>query len=99
MACREIEDLIDPYVDGALAEEAAARVERHLMRCGACAFEVRGLEQTRSLLRAALPSRESSPAFREKMSARLQDAFADSLRTEPAVSESQWALPFPQESV
>ena len=92
-------DLIDPYLDGALAEEARARVERHLLRCGECAFEVRSLEQTRSHLRNALPSAASSPAFREKMVARLTDQFADVLRpSEPAV-ESQWPLPFLRDPV
>lgn len=98
MACREIINLIDPYVDGALAEEPQARVERHLMRCGECAFEVRTLEQTRAHLRKALPSIESSPAFREKMMARLTDEFADVLRSEPVASENQWPLPFLCES-
>jgi anti-sigma factor RsiW len=98
MRCSEVADLIDLYVDGALAEEQQARVERHLMRCGDCAFEVRTLEQTRSYLREALPVSGSSPSFREKMTARLNDQFADVLRRDPAPSESQWALPFLRES-
>jgi anti-sigma factor RsiW len=94
MDCRAIAELMDLYVDGALAEEQCAAVERHLMRCERCAFEVRALEQTRSHLRDAMPSVESNPAFREKMIARLNHEFADVLRQEPVVPESQWALPF-----
>jgi anti-sigma factor RsiW len=97
MRCAEAQDLLDLYVDGELPEESRARVERHLLRCAACAFEVRTLEQTRAHLRESHPRVESSPAFREKTAARLQDAFADVLRPEPESNDRQWPLPFLKE--
>jgi anti-sigma factor RsiW len=94
MRCIEISDLLDLFIDGELADETRARVERHLLRCAECAFQIRTLEQTRSLLREAYPSAESFPAFREKMAARLQDAFRDVLRSESADAPNQRSLPF-----
>lgn len=99
MTCNEIKDLLDLFVDGDLSEVAHARVERHLLRCPDCAFQVRTLEQTRQLLRDAYPRAESSPAFRERMSARLHDAFRDVLRPEPIESASQRELPFLRENL
>lgn len=93
MRCNEITDLLDLYIDGELSEETRSRVERHLLRCADCAFQARTLEQTRAHLREACPRIESSPAFREKMLARLQDAFADCLRPEPEPVSGQRILP------
>lgn len=94
LQCQTMADLLDLYIDGALSEETNLRVERHLMRCAACAFEARTLEQTRAHLRHALPRAGSSPAFREKMLARLSDEFADRLHAEHTALGSQRQLPF-----
>jgi anti-sigma factor RsiW len=93
MRCAEMKDLLDSYVDEELPEEVRARIDRHLLRCADCAFQVRTLEQTRVLLRDAYAPVEPSPAFREKMTARLQDAFADVLRPEPEAAVHQRTLP------
>jgi anti-sigma factor RsiW len=98
MHCNKITELLDLYIDGELDEEALDRVERHLLRCNECSFQVRSLEQTRTLLRKALPVSESSPSFRERTSARLQEEFADVLQTQPAQVDRQWALPFLRET-
>jgi len=95
MRCPEIRDLLDPFLDDELAEETRTRVERHLLRCSECGFQVRTLEQTRALLRDAYPPVESSPAFREKMAARLDHAFRDILRPETNAPPNQRALSFP----
>ncbi len=94
MRCAEINDLLDLYVEGELAEEAAARVERHLLRCPDCAYLVRGLEQTRAYLRAAFGTHETSPGFRERAAARLEDELADLIHRDPATAEGQRMLPF-----
>lgn len=94
MRCSDFQELLDLYMDGDLPEEMRARLERHLLRCAECAFQARTLEQTRAHLRAAYPHPEPPPAFREKMAARLQDAFQDRLRREPEPNAAQWSLPF-----
>jgi anti-sigma factor RsiW len=93
MKCKEIDDLLDLYADRELSEEARARVDRHLMSCAACAYRIRSIEQTRSLLRNAYPAEESAPAFRERMEARLESALADVLKPESAEIVKQWPLP------
>lgn len=93
MNCQETGDLLDLYADGELTEEVRSRVDRHLMRCAACSYIVRSIEQTRSLLAGAYPREESAPGFRERMEARLEEEFADMLKTESAPSPAQWSLP------
>jgi Predicted transmembrane transcriptional regulator (anti-sigma factor) len=95
MRCVELNDLIDLYIDDELPEETRAHVERHLMRCPECAFHVRGIEQTKAMLCEACPIVESSPSFRERMAARLQDALGDVIRAEPTEDVRQRAFTFP----
>ena len=94
MRCADFQDLLDLYIDDALPEEMRARLQRHLLRCAECAFQAHTLQQTRAHLRAAYPPQQTTPAFREKMAARLQDAFQDRLRREPEPNAAQWSLPF-----
>jgi len=94
MRCEEFTNLIDLYLDGDLSDESRAGVQRHVIRCESCAFMLRSLEQSRELLRDSHPRAQSSPAFRERAAAKLQDCFADVLRREPEVAEGQWSLPF-----
>jgi len=94
MRCADISELIDLYLDGDLSDESRARVQRHLIRCESCAYQLRSMDQARELLRDAHPHAQSSPSFRERASARLQDSFSDVLRREPAADETQWTLPF-----
>jgi anti-sigma factor RsiW len=95
MRCIDLKGLLDLYVDGDLPQEVRAGIDRHLLRCADCAFEVRSLEQTRAHLREAYVQAESSPAFREKMAARLERTFEDVIRTEPTQAANQRELPFP----
>lgn len=100
MRCEEMRDLLDLYMDGELPDETAQRLSRHLLRCTQCASEMQALEQTRSMLREAVPVSETSLAFRERTTARLLDAFAAHLRPVPdavALGTRQWTLPFPRE--
>lgn len=98
MRCDELSGLLDLYLDGELPEETARRVDRHLLRCPACAYEVRTLEQTRTMLREAVPPAETSPGFRERAAAHLLDAFAAQLRPASEFERGrQWTLPFSRE--
>jgi hypothetical protein len=77
-----------------LPEERAQKIERHLLRCPACAYEARTLEQTRALLRESVQPAEASPAFRERTVARLLDTLAPYLRPESETPQGrQWTLP------
>ncbi len=94
MRCDEIQELIGAYGNSELSEETTLRIERHLLRCAACSYEARTMEQTRVLLQEAVPASELSPAYREKAAARLLDLLAPHLRPEPEpASARQWLLP------
>ena len=97
MRCEEIRSLLDAHLDHELAEELNRRVERHLLRCAACSYEARTLEQTRSMLREAVSPAVTSPGFRERAVARLLDALPE-LRPAPSGDAArQWSLPFSRE--
>ncbi len=53
-ACKEIEVLLERYVDGELGATETSRVDSHLSVCEACAGRVRLLEREAELIRAAL---------------------------------------------
>lgn len=97
MRCDELRGLLDLYLDAELPEELSRKLDRHLLRCPTCAYEARTLEQTRTMLRESVAPAEPSPAFRERTSARLLNAFADRLRVSPAADLRQWTLPFARE--
>ena len=97
MRCEEIRSLLDAHLDHELAEELNRRLERHLLRCAACSYEARTLEQTRSMLREAVPSALPSPGFRERAVARLLDALPELHPAPGGTITRQWALPFSRE--
>ena len=49
MRCEELQPLLDMRLDNELPEEIAQKVDRHLLRCPTCAYEIRTLEQTRAM--------------------------------------------------
>ena len=48
IACRDLVELITPYLDGELSEEQRARIDAHLAICEGC---VNALEQVRETIR------------------------------------------------
>ena len=98
MRCEEWSHLLDLSLDGELPEETARALDRHSLRCPACAYELRTLEQTRRMLREADLSEAPSDTFRLRTASRLRDALTD--RTRPTLSRAndrQWTLPFARE--
>ena len=95
MRCDDLRDLLDLHSDGDLPTETARKMERHLLRCQSCAYELHTLQQTRAMLREAVPPSETTPHFRERALARLLDGFAPHAR--PVMEKGrQWTLPFEQ---
>ncbi len=93
MRCDDLRDLLDLHLDGELPTESARKMERHLLRCQSCAYELHALQQTRAMLREAVAVAETTPQFRERTLARLLDAFAPHAR--PITEKGrQWVLPF-----
>ena len=98
MKCEEFQSLLGLRREGALPEELELRVERHLLRCPQCAYEVQSQEQAYRMLCASFLPTEASPSFRERTLAKLADRFADRLRpVVPIETGRQWALPLLKE--
>ena len=98
MRCDEWNNLLDLSLDGELPEETARALDRHTMRCPACAYELRTLEQTRRLLREANLTEAPSDRFRQRTASRLRAVLTDRNRPAPArESGRQWLLPFARE--
>lgn len=98
MRCEEMRGLIDLHLDRELPDEISGKLDRHLLRCPHCAYEIRTLEQTRAMLREAVPATETSPGFRERTTARLFDTLGDRLHSaDGPKTDRQWTLPFARE--
>lgn len=95
MRCEETKSLLYLHLDGDLPQELTVKLDRHLLRCPQCSGELRSLEQTRALLREAVPLATPSPGFCERAVARLQAQLSDHIRT-PVEQDAgrQWILPF-----
>ncbi|HEV2853160.1 MAG TPA: zf-HC2 domain-containing protein [Thermoanaerobaculia bacterium] len=64
--CEEALDWIEPYLDGDLPGEEAARLREHLGRCPACAAELQLAERIQRELRA-LPQLDCPPEVLERV--------------------------------
>lgn len=64
--CEEVLDLLEPYLDGDLPPDEAARVAAHLERCPACAGE-RDLAAAVQRELRALPQHECPPEVLQKI--------------------------------
>jgi anti-sigma factor RsiW len=74
MICRELIEIIDDYLDGALAPEIRQDFERHLDECEPCRAYIATYRKTRRIGAAA--ARVDMP---EEMKARLRRFLADNV--------------------
>jgi anti-sigma factor RsiW len=74
MICRELIEIIDDYLDGALAPDVVAELERHLEQCAPCRAYIATYRKTRRIGAAA--ARVDMP---EEMKGRLRRFLADNL--------------------
>ena len=71
-ACKDMEALLERYVDGELGPTETSRVDNHLSVCEACASKLRLLEREAELLRAALLADETPEGLCENLWDSLQ---------------------------
>ena len=64
--CGEVMELLEPYLDGDLAEADAARVRAHLVRCPSCAAELDLAAAIQRELRS-LPQEDCPPEVLERV--------------------------------
>ena len=90
MQCAACRLLLNEAMESALSEEAQRAVDLHLLRCHACAHELKSLETARDLLRGAVPAAIIGPGIRDRIETRLN--LGESV---PGQSEAllQWTLP------
>lgn len=74
--CNATRELLGPYTDDDLPTEARRRVDAHLLRCEACAWEAQTLRMTRERLREGAGEAVASDALRSRL---LRHLFADNL--------------------
>ena len=94
MTCKEIAALAHMQLDEDLTEELQVQIDRHLLRCRECSFELHSIEQTTKHLKEAFPPDSSAPAYRERALARLHEALSDVLSQPLPAEQGQWSLPF-----
>jgi mycothiol system anti-sigma-R factor len=58
--CEKCEEMMQPFLDGALSDDEVAEAERHLERCNWCAKRYRFEERLRHFVRVAVS--EQMPA-------------------------------------
>lgn len=74
MICRELIEIIDDYLDGALPPDVVAELENHLEECEQCRAYIATYRKTRRIGAAA--ARVDMP---EEMKARLRRFLADTV--------------------
>lgn len=75
MKCAEVRELLGNYMDQELTEAMMQRVEKHLLRCPACAYEARSVERVRELLRQGVESPMVSEQLGERILHHLMEHF------------------------
>lgn len=75
MKCAEVRELLGNYMDQELTEAMMQRVEKHLLRCPACAYEARSVERVRELLRQGVESPMVSEQLGERILHHLMERF------------------------
>jgi anti-sigma factor RsiW len=96
--CSEVSTLEHMYVDSELPEEVRTRIERHLFVCQKCAFEIRAIEQTKSMLLESFGTMETSASYRDRALAKLHNELQEVLSPTLPSSENQWSLPYLREA-
>ena len=81
-ACRQVQTLLSDYIDNALPARQTWEVEKHLAACPDCAWQLREMQTTIQVLRAA-PAFGTGDDFMARLHARL-----DGLEPKPSLLQS-----------
>lgn len=94
--CEQTQEWIGPYLEGDVSLEIRQRVERHLLQCAECAWEVQSQRMVRDRLRETREETTASDAFRSRVLMRLRQDNPH-LDREDAPNEDplQYQLPIP----
>ena len=88
-ACRQLDPIVTPYVDGELPPADRARVDDHVRVCGACRSRVaveRGVRELIQTRKTALLEERASAALRERCARVVTND------RRPATAEPRWPI-------
>lgn len=91
MKCADVRELLGNYMDQELTEGMMQRIEKHLLRCPACAYEARSIEQAREMLRRGVETPMVSEPLGERILRQIREQFPHLQTTRPA--EEPLSLP------
>lgn len=91
MKCAEVRELLGNYMDQELTESMTQRIERHLLRCAACAYEARSIEQARRMLQQSVEKPMVSEQLGERILRHIAEQFPHLQTTHQA--EEAFSLP------
>ncbi|MCS6829680.1 MAG: zf-HC2 domain-containing protein [Armatimonadota bacterium] len=91
MKCAEVRELLGNYMDQELTEGMMQRIEKHLLRCAACAYEARSIEQAREMLRRGV----ETPMVSEPLGERILRHIAEHFPHVQATREPQEPISLP----
>lgn len=80
MNCKELEDLLSPYLDGELDTAQRADVEQHLPGCAACQRVLKDLQVMHQALQAPALRHHASDMLQQRIKNQLRDADARAQR-------------------
>jgi anti-sigma factor RsiW len=67
--CAHCEEMMQPYIDGALSESERLEAEAHLAGCSYCAKRYRFEEELRHFVKVAVVSAPMDPALKQRLAA------------------------------
>lgn len=94
MRCDDWRVLIDAYIDNSLDESLNERMEKHLLSCSLCTYEVHSIRQSLQLLKSNVDYFETSPQYRERTLATLLSDHSQGISVVSHDITTQWTLPF-----
>ena len=80
MNCKQLEDLLSPYLDGELDATQRADVEQHLAKCPGCTRALKDLQVMHQALQAPALRHHASETLQQRIKLKLRDADARAQR-------------------
>ena len=80
MNCKEVIDLVDPYLDGELDPVTSQKVEEHLGECSGCDHAFKEHQAFVGAIGAVAPYHKSPEGLRERIQSSLRDQIPQSTR-------------------
>ena len=94
MKCRDVWNLIEPFIDGELDQGDAEKVQKHLAECKRCAAEAAKLSKVVGEL-SSVVEEELPPFFRTRVLAEMKEVDKEKARLRNRANRTVWERVFP----